>query len=133
MHQNNGDEQASTEFRLASPLKRLSLFSRKEDHEGNTGISSLLSPKREKELMRDRKVFFSPVKSMSHALRQSFTLGQLRKSPRKEEADDEHDEDNEDNEDKEDNDEDKPLTEEEVMILLCRELQLIGDDDGEQE
>ena len=124
MHHDNGDEQTSSEFRLASPLKRLSIFSRKEDHEGKTDMSVLLSPKREKELMKDRK-FFSPAKSILYALRQSLMLGQVRKGPRKEEADDEHDKD------KEDNDEENPLTEEEVMILLCRELELIGDDEQE--
>jgi hypothetical protein len=133
MNCNNGDTQENSELRLASPLRRsLRCFSPRNQgyHAVNSDyLNGLLSPKLEKELMKDRKVFFSPVKSMSHALRQSFTLGQLRKSPRKEEADDEH---KEDKEDKENNDEDKPLTEEEVMILLCRELELISDD-GEQE
>jgi hypothetical protein len=131
MNRNNGDNQESSELRLASPLKKiLRCFSprKQEDHAGNIDllVSGLLSPKLEKELMIDRKVF-SPVKSMSNALFQSFTIGQsFRKSPpRKEEDCDEHD----DNDNKEeDNGEESPtMTEEEIILLLCREFELIGD------
>jgi hypothetical protein len=130
MNRNNGDTEESSELRLASPLRRSlrCLSSRnQEDHTGNIDLlSGLLSPKLEKECMKDRKVF-SPVKSMTNALRQSFTIGQRsRNNPQIEEDYDEHD-----YEDKEEyNDEESPMTEEEVLLLLCREFSLIGD--GEQ-
>jgi hypothetical protein len=156
MNRNNADNQESSELCLMSPLKRsLSMFSsrKQEDHAGNIDLSGLLSPKLEKALMKDSK-FFSPVKSMSFALRQSLTLSQslrkspqsFRKSPRKEEEEEEDkDEDEEDEEDEEEADEEgdepcyyedneqpekSPMTEEEALLLLCREFELIGH--GEQ-
>jgi hypothetical protein len=124
MNRNNADNQESSELCLMSPMKRsLSIFSsrKQEEHAGNIDLSGLLSPKLEKALMKDCK-FFSPVRSMSFALRQSFTISpslrkspqSFKKNPRKEEEgdkdeedeDDEHYfEDKENNEGNEDNDE----------------------------
>jgi hypothetical protein len=147
--QEEEDDQVSSEECLLSPMKgsfRIFSSRKQEDHAGDIDLSGLLSPKLEKTLMQDRKVF-SPVKSISFALRQSVTLSQsFRKSPEKdedkgeeekedEENDEEEDEDEEDDEpyyyeDNEDTDEESPMTEEEALLLLCKEFELIGH--GEQ-
>jgi hypothetical protein len=133
---------------LVSPRRaenRLNIFGRKDsDSDRSPHLSSFLSPRLDQELKKERRSkLFSPVS----VLRQSF--GRIIPIiPFKDEEKDESDSDSEDGEeddedddeevedDEEDDEEDddvvqKAATEEDMMILLCRELELLSDDEDE--
>lgn len=136
--------------------RRLSIFSRKEDLAKNhikpnktqsesedeisetVQLSSLLSPRLEKKLVK-KKAFFSPLNTLRSPLR----LGKLSASfssmgTRKTEPDDSSKSDgsHDGSEESADYDSDcesveKLATDDDVLLLLCRELELITDEVGD--
>jgi hypothetical protein len=178
----------NNEFSLVTPVtpkKRLSIFARKDDNDESTDFSGFISPKLEKQLLkesrgsksfasplgsflssgkrgsllspgkRDSKVFspgkrdskiFSPVSSVANVLRSSFRESFVKRSPMKDDEDEDEDEDEESDSEEEDSDDEeevneddsdsegeeleKDLKDEELLLLVCREFELMGDDGG---
>jgi hypothetical protein len=143
-----------------APKKRLStLFARKDDNDGSTDLSGFVSSKLEKQLLKEgrgSKSFasprgsflspgkrgskvFTPVSSMANVFRSSFRESFVKRSPKKddensdseEEDSDDEEEVNEDDSDSEGEELEKALNDEELLLLVCRELELMGDD-GDQ-
>jgi hypothetical protein len=100
-----------------------------------TPRGSLLSPG----IRRGSKVF-SPVSSMmANVLRSSFRESFVKRSPKKNDEDSDSEEENSDDKEevsKDDSDSEgkeleKALNDEELLLLVCQELELMGDD-GDQ-
>ena len=128
--------------------KRLTLFSRRVNENGekeeSLEVRGLISPRLEKELQKDalkgRSSLVSPVRSLTNALR---SLSSPKKSLKTKEkpaergdySGDHYSDDScrEDEEDDNDEELENNLSQDELMVLLARELQLIDDGDENNE
>jgi hypothetical protein len=145
---------------ISTPKKRLRIVARKDDNGGSTDLSGFVSPtKLEKPSLKEirgSKTFasprgsllspgkrgskvFSPVSSMANVLRSSFHGSFVKRSPKKDDEDSDSEEEDSDDE-KEANEDDsdsqgeeleKSLKDEELLFLVCRELELMGDDEDD--
>jgi hypothetical protein len=125
----DGETQPSS-FR-STPMKRLSIFTTNDDNvdDEEIDVNLLKSPKLKREILRKDRKIFSPVKSMNK-LRHSLTKsrhGESKKASRGD-VDASSDEDDSSSSDSSETAGHK-LTEEEMMVLLCREFQLMDDDE----
>jgi hypothetical protein len=124
----NEDGDTSVSSFQSTSRKRLSIFSKNEDNvdDKDIDVNILKSPKLKQDMMRkDRKVF-SPVKSMNKLrqnMRKSLSKG-------KKQGDKEVEDPSDDRSTSESSETaQRELTEEEMMVLLCREFQLMDDDE----
>jgi hypothetical protein len=122
--------------------KREAAAAQEELHDTEQDLSILLSPQFEQDILKkhDRKVF-SPVRSikrLSMSLTKTFnsslsSVGSLNRG-KEDDNDDNSDSDSDDDDDGSNTSDDtespeKKLSEEDVMVLLCREFQLMDDDE----
>lgn len=137
-------------LQLLSPtqIKKLSPFGRKGKNSfgketDSTDIGALLSPQLEKQLTKiekcdgRRKSFLSPLNSLGKNLRESFhakgTMKQCQyaRDSEEESENDSSDEDSIDDGTGSGDEVEKLATEDDLMILLCRELELITGEDSD--